>query len=125
LVERFGNVGLAAAAYNAGSQRVSNWLARRGKLPAETRHYVRSITGRPAEKWVRVAARADVKLPPHAQCPSLPIATASAPLRTKVVARARVRLAAVLHPKPVVVKVAASKHAAPVARHTVRLAAIR
>jgi hypothetical protein len=125
LVERFGNVGLAAAAYNAGSQRVSNWLARRGKLPAETRHYVRSITGRPAEKWVRVAARADVKLPPHAQCPGLSIATASAPFRIKVAARARVRPAAALRPGPVVAKVAASKHAQPVAHPRVRLAAIR
>ena len=28
LLERFGNLGLAAAAYNAGPQRVSDWLAK-------------------------------------------------------------------------------------------------
>ena len=37
---RFGNLGLAAAAYNAGPNRVSAWLERRGGLPAETRDYV-------------------------------------------------------------------------------------
>ena len=37
---RFGNLGLAAAAYNAGPQRVQDWLSARGGLPKETRHYV-------------------------------------------------------------------------------------
>ena len=48
---RFGNLGLAAAAYNAGPNRVSAWLERRGGLPAETRDYVVRITGRSAEDW--------------------------------------------------------------------------
>ena len=39
-VRTFGNLGLAAAAYNAGPRRVLDWLARRGKLPDETRNYV-------------------------------------------------------------------------------------
>lgn len=51
LSERFGNLGLAAAAYNGGPARVSSWLEGRGDLPAETRSYVASITGRPAEAW--------------------------------------------------------------------------
>ncbi|MGE3149488.1 MAG: lytic transglycosylase domain-containing protein [Pseudorhodoplanes sp.] len=51
LRDQFGNLGLAAAAYNAGPGRVQNWLARRGALPAETRNYVRIITGQPPEKW--------------------------------------------------------------------------
>jgi hypothetical protein len=51
LFEQFGNLGLAAAAYNAGPKRVQDWLAKRGPLPAETRHYVLKITGRPAEAW--------------------------------------------------------------------------
>ena len=38
--EQFGNLGLAAAAYNAGPRRVSDWLAKRGELPGETRNYV-------------------------------------------------------------------------------------
>ena len=41
LRNRFGNLGLAAAAYNAGPQRVQDWLSARGGLPKETRRYVR------------------------------------------------------------------------------------
>lgn len=48
----FGNLGLAAAAYNAGPQRVKDWIAGRGKLPGETRAYVRIITGSSAEEWL-------------------------------------------------------------------------
>lgn len=51
LVERFGNLGLAAAAYNSGPQRVEDWLAGAGGLPRETRSYVAAITGRTAEEW--------------------------------------------------------------------------
>ena len=51
LHERFGNLGLAAAAYNAGPRRVLDWMARRGALPGETRNYVLRITGRPADQW--------------------------------------------------------------------------
>jgi hypothetical protein len=53
LREQFGNLGLAAAAYNAGPRRVQDWLAGHGPLPGETRAYVRIITGRPAEDWAR------------------------------------------------------------------------
>jgi transglycosylase-like protein with SLT domain len=48
----FGNLGLAAAAYNAGPQRVRDFLAGTHGLPQETRNYVRAITGRPVEEWV-------------------------------------------------------------------------
>ncbi|WOJ91250.1 transglycosylase SLT domain-containing protein [Methylocapsa polymorpha] len=48
---QFGNLGLAAAAYNAGPRRVSDWIAGRGELPAETRNYVIAITGRSADEW--------------------------------------------------------------------------
>jgi len=47
----FGNLGLAAAAYNAGPRRVHDWLAGTGGLPAETRAYVAAITGRTVEDW--------------------------------------------------------------------------
>ena len=50
LQNRFGNLGLAAAAYNAGPGRVSDWMARRRGLPEETRNYVVRITGRPADR---------------------------------------------------------------------------
>jgi Transglycosylase SLT domain len=53
LREQFGNLGLAAAAYNAGPRRVQDWIAGRGGLPEETRAYVRIITGRSAEEWSR------------------------------------------------------------------------
>ncbi|SCY31025.1 lytic transglycosylase domain-containing protein [Microvirga guangxiensis] len=48
---RFGNLGLAAAAYNGGPARVSSWLEGRGSLPFETRNYVAAITGRDVEDW--------------------------------------------------------------------------
>ena len=51
LWSQFGNLGLAAAAYNAGPARVSRWLAGRSSLPAETVAYVKIVTGEPAEKW--------------------------------------------------------------------------
>jgi hypothetical protein len=54
LRNQFGNLGLAAAAYNAGPRRVKDWIAGRGQLPRETRAYVRIITGRSAEEWVGV-----------------------------------------------------------------------
>src|SRR6185503_2565952 len=46
-----GNLGLAAAAYNAGPGRVEGWLAGRRTLPGETRAYVRIVTGHAAEAW--------------------------------------------------------------------------
>ena len=48
----FGNLGLAAAAYNAGPQRVRDWLSGQiSLLPAETRQYVAIITGRLPQDW--------------------------------------------------------------------------
>jgi soluble lytic murein transglycosylase-like protein len=44
LRDRFGNLGLAAAAYNAGPQRVQDWLLARSGLPKETRRYVQIVT---------------------------------------------------------------------------------
>ncbi|RVU16685.1 lytic transglycosylase domain-containing protein [Methylobacterium oryzihabitans] len=60
LRKRFGNLGLAAAAYNGGPGRVSAWLSGTGGLPGETRAYVVAITGRPAEDWA-AEAKADPK----------------------------------------------------------------
>lgn len=56
LRSQFGNLGLAAAAYNAGPRRVQEWLAGTGPMPQETRHYVSSITGATVEEW-RAAGR--------------------------------------------------------------------
>ena len=46
-----GNLGLAAAAYNAGEDRVRRWIAGTGGLPYETQDYVMSITGRSHDEW--------------------------------------------------------------------------
>jgi hypothetical protein len=51
LARAFGNIGLAAAAYNGGEARVERYLAGDGGLPAETRAYVEAITGHPVETW--------------------------------------------------------------------------
>jgi Transglycosylase SLT domain len=51
LRDRFGNLGLAAAAYNAGPGRVSMWLDSHRPLPAETRNYVSVVTGWTADEW--------------------------------------------------------------------------
>jgi Transglycosylase SLT domain/SPOR domain len=65
----FGNIGLAAAAYNAGSQRVRQWLARRQGLPRETQQYVRVITGQRAEEWtVSATATAPLHTSPDIPC---------------------------------------------------------
>eukprot|EP00913_Durusdinium_trenchii_P004198 g3890.t1 len=50
LGERFGNLGLAAAAYNAGEAAVARFLTS-DRLPIETRDYVFAITGSTAEQW--------------------------------------------------------------------------
>jgi Transglycosylase SLT domain/SPOR domain len=51
LRNQFGNLGLAAAAYNAGPRRVQEWLAGTGPMPQETRNYVAAITGSTVEDW--------------------------------------------------------------------------
>ena len=47
----YGNLGLAAAAYNAGESRVSRWLASGGFLPMETESYVFDVMGEPVDKF--------------------------------------------------------------------------
>ncbi|MBV9289452.1 MAG: lytic transglycosylase domain-containing protein [Hyphomicrobiales bacterium] len=51
LKERFGNLGLAAAAYNAGPNATANWLAGKATLPLETQDYVLAVTGHDVEDW--------------------------------------------------------------------------
>jgi Transglycosylase SLT domain len=48
---QFGNLGLVAAAYNAGPGRVARWLERRVDLPRETRNYVVKVTGLSVDAW--------------------------------------------------------------------------
>ncbi|ABD88863.1 transglycosylase SLT domain-containing protein [Rhodopseudomonas palustris] len=51
---QFGNLGLAAAAYNAGPRRVQEWIAGTGYLPQETRNYVSAITGTSVDDWATI-----------------------------------------------------------------------
>jgi hypothetical protein len=48
---RLGNIGLAVAAYNAGLNRVQDWLTGMSRLPPETQAYVQGVTGRSAQDW--------------------------------------------------------------------------
>ena len=49
----FGSLGLAAAAYNAGPQRLRDYLTGQGGMPAETRAYVLAITGVSLDVWAK------------------------------------------------------------------------
>ena len=69
LFQQFGNLGLAAAAYNAGPKRIQSWLTKKSTLPQETQGYVKIITGRPAETWkVAAAGSPEMRLPRRAPC---------------------------------------------------------
>src|SRR5215470_16275650 len=73
LSRKFGNLGLAAAAYNAGPKRIQDWLANKGPLPQETQDYVRNITSWPAATWTgaQQAGSPAVRLPQQAPCQEL------------------------------------------------------
>jgi len=71
LLHEFGNLGLAAAAYNAGPRRVHDWLEGRGSLPAETQRYVESITGHPAAEWAKATMSAQEQRPAPMTCDSM------------------------------------------------------
>lgn len=82
LEQRFGNLGLAAAAYNAGEGRVSRWLLEGGYLPLETENYVLGILGEPADRFVErsyrgTAAPLDPSRPFGAACRNLPVSGAA------------------------------------------------
>jgi len=69
---QFGNLGLAAAAYNAGPRRVRDWLNGRGPLPAQTRNYVLAITGRSADEWTAAHGSGEGDVPAnHVSCEEL------------------------------------------------------
>jgi hypothetical protein len=70
LREQFGNLGLAAAAYNAGPGRVSSWLIKHRLLPGETRNYVAVVTGFTADEWASASPpqTADTTIPQGIPC---------------------------------------------------------
>ena len=73
LLDRFGNLGLAAAAYNAGPGRVSAWLTSHRALPAETRNYVALVTGWTADEWASSSPpeKAETTIPQGIPCSRL------------------------------------------------------
>lgn len=80
-----GNLGLAAASYNAGPWAVENWLAGRGSLPLETQAYVRIITGFAAEAW-------RAKPPPQMEASTAPAGDRCVEIAKAMLERMRHRL---------------------------------
>jgi hypothetical protein len=78
LVRKFGNLGLAAAAYNAGEAAVDKWLDDKGQLPLETQDYVIAITGHDAEEW-RTPTPPELAAPAGPSCLSLIASLRTAP----------------------------------------------
>ena len=70
LVRKFGNLGLAAAAYNAGETAVDKWLDDKGQLPFETQDYVLALTGHAADEW-RTPTPPELAAPAGPSCLSL------------------------------------------------------
>ena len=69
---QFGNLGLAAAAYNAGPRRVQEWIAGSGYMPQETRNYVLAITGSTVEEWASAGKGGKMPArPPASSCREL------------------------------------------------------
>ena len=68
---RFGNLGLAAAAYNGGPTAVAHWLAKKGSLPFETEDYVLAVTGHTADEWRSDKPPAEPPLDKGSSCLSL------------------------------------------------------
>jgi hypothetical protein len=73
LRKQFGNLGLAAAGYNAGPGRVSAWLGKQRDLPSETRNYVAIITGWTADEWASSSPpkTSETTIPQEAPCTQL------------------------------------------------------
>ena len=87
----FGNLGLAAAAYNAGPGRLSRWLSGAASLPQETIDYVLAVTGHDVSAWTGASALAwpdetdfsCTRLAEQAGKVSRPVESSSAPAETK------------------------------------------
>ena len=95
LRNQFGNLGLAAAAYNAGPRRVQEWLAGTGGMPAETRNYVSTITGATVDDWARAAKGGKPPEPsPPTSCRELMAMLTRAPSPFITQLEERVKLAA-------------------------------
>ena len=93
LADRFGNLGLAAAAYNTGAGRLSKWLLAETTLPIETQLYVLAVTGRRAEEWRVSAANAPGSVE-RGNCLSVTADLTKPVAQARLTAAAPVRMAA-------------------------------
>jgi Transglycosylase SLT domain/SPOR domain len=96
LRNQFGNLGLAAAAYNAGPRRVQEWLAGSGGMPQETRNYVATVTGANVDDWA-LSKKSGTMLDPASNnsCPDLLVTLKRSPNPFVIQLEDRVRRAAV------------------------------
>ena len=115
LFDEFGNLGLAAAAYNAGPKRIHDWLARKGSLPKETQGYVKTITGRAPESWKTASAGTPaMRLPARAPCQQeAGLLASNGPDRIPVPEPAPRHEVAVAHAKTRHIRIAHAKGAEP------------
>lgn len=81
LRQEFGNLGLAAAAYNAGPRRVREWMAGTGPMPAETRAYVAAITGVSVDQWAKASNDSEMRQDKGLACGELVALLKRAPNR--------------------------------------------
>lgn len=87
LRDQFGNLGLAAAAYNAGEDAVARWLAgQRSSLPEETQDYVLAITGADVHDWKK--PETSLKIPNLGGAKDFPTTCVSIVMREKAPASA-------------------------------------
>jgi Transglycosylase SLT domain/SPOR domain len=94
LRQQFGNLGLAAAAYNAGPRRVQEWLAGSGYMPEQTRNYVLTITGMTVDDWAKAGGNVTVPDRATSGCRELMALLRRAPNAFMTELEAHVRLAA-------------------------------
>ena len=78
LTDMFGNMGLAAVAYNGGENRAARFIEGQTVLPYETQDYVQAITGHNAWAWRdnppggdKLELALDARLPFHDACVQL------------------------------------------------------
>jgi hypothetical protein len=125
LLAQFGNLGLAAAAYNAGPGRLAEYLTHRRPLPDETRNYVVRITGRTVDTWSSTFAQAPedhLFAPVKAPCAE---AVAEAKAQAKASREAKAIAAAQAAARDAAAKVAAEDGTRKHAENPVRTAAAK
>jgi soluble lytic murein transglycosylase-like protein len=127
LFDQFGNLGLAAAAYNAGPGRIQSWMNKNSKLPEETQGYVKIITGRAAETWKTAAAAGspEMRLPRRAPCQEeAGLYAWNGPERIPLPPRSRngATVTARADSKPAVAAVKVAQKSVAVAKHSTKMA---